>query len=78
MNRSSSSSCGPVGCSFAAERISALESRMRFYAQIRTATLASTAALEPQIIKEDVVVLSRKMAEAEAKMTVLRACVKSN
>jgi hypothetical protein len=79
MNHPSSSFCGPVGCSFASERINLLESRMRLYAQIKRATLASTAAdYEPRIVKEDIAVLSQRMAGAEAKLSALRSCIKTH
>jgi len=65
-------------CTFSADRFAILNSAVRQYATMRAATLAAghSGKLEKSIVREDLTVLDKKIADTVIKMRMLAPCLK--
>jgi hypothetical protein len=68
-----------ITCTFAADRLAILERSVTNYARMRSAALESSRSgkIEARFIAEDVAVLDSKMKEYQARMTLLKPCVRA-
>lgn len=65
-------------CTFSAERFAILNSAVKQYATMRAATLAAgrSGKLEKYIVREDLIVLDKKITDTVIKMRMLTPCLK--
>lgn len=65
-------------CAFAADRLVALESEARRYANMQKATIEAglTGKLEKRIVMDDITILENKIKETTLKMGLLAPCVR--
>jgi hypothetical protein len=66
-------------CGFAYEKMALLDERTRFYVAVRHATIEAgrTGKLDAPIMAEDLRVLEKRIAEAQAKMRALAPCLRT-
>ena len=67
------------GCGFASDKLALLEGRTRLYIAVRNATAEAgrTGKLDAPVVAEDLRVLDKRIAVAQAKMRALAPCLHS-